>query len=562
MFEDEPAFGVLLAGQISGFGGRVSNADNLALGNGNPLAGVLLEQLAAVLNQPSEVTVVHARILVGFSLGFNQTGTPLQTHWEAPMLRPTHPYYLANKAVQANADLEVRNKFTGEVATRVALADAETIDRAIAAAVEAFPLTRKWAAYRRQAVLHHVVQRVAERKDELAHALCIEAGKPIRDARGEVTRLIDTFRVAAEESVRIGGEVMTLDISPRVEGYEGLWKRFPIGPCSFISPFNFPLNLVAHKVAPAIAVGCPFVLKPASWTPVGALILGEILAETDLPPGAFSILPCSREGADLFTTDERLKLLSFTGSPDVGWALKAKAGKKKVVLELGGNAACIVDEGVDPEFTAERIILGAFYQSGQSCISVQRILAHQRVYQHLVGLLKERCAKLKMGDPLHEDTFLGPMISEHDARRIESWVNEAVEKGAKVICGGKRRGAFYEATLLENVAREAKIRCVEAFGPVATLEPFVDFAEACRSVNESVYGLQAGVFTKDLDHAWYAFHELDVGGVVINDVPSFRVDHMPYGGIKDSGLGREGVRFAMEDMTEIKMLVMNKVGRL
>ncbi|MCO6438455.1 MAG: aldehyde dehydrogenase family protein [Phycisphaerae bacterium] len=478
------------------------------------------------------------------------------------MLNKNYPYYLANKPVQANTDLEVRNKYTNEVATRVAKADAKTIDTAIAAAVEAFPRMRKLPAYHRQAVLNHVVKRVEERKDELARALCIEAGKPIRDARGEVARLADTFRVAAEESVRMGGEVMTLDISARVEGYEGLWKRFPIGPCSFISPFNFPLNLVAHKVAPAIAVGCPFILKPASWTPIGAIILGEILAETDLPPGAFSILPCSREGADLFTTDERLKLLSFTGSPDVGWELKAKAGKKKVVLELGGNAACIVDQDADIDFAAERIILGAFYQSGQSCISVQRILAHESVYPRLAGLLKDRCAKLKMGDPQEEDTFIGPMISEGDAKRMEEWVDEAKKRGAKVICGGKRHGLFYEATLLESVPRDAKISCVEVFGPAATLEPFTSFAEACRVVDDSVYGLQAGVFTKNIDRAWYAYNELDVGGVVINDVPSFRVDNMPYGGIKDSGLGREGVRFAMEDMTEIKMLVMNKVGRL
>jgi len=416
--------------------------------------------------------------------------------------------------------------------------------------------------YKRQAVLYHVVKRVTERHEELAKALCIEAGKPIRDARGEVTRLVDTFRVAAEESVRIGGEYMPLDISARAEGVEAIWRRFPIGPCSFISPFNFPLNLVAHKVAPAIAVGCPFILKPASWTPIGALILGEILAETELPQGAFSILPCSRDGADLFTTDDRLKLLSFTGSPDVGWALKAKAGKKKVVLELGGNAACIVDEGADLEFAADRIIIGAFYQSGQSCISVQRIIAHQSIYEPLKKLLKERVVKLTSGDPLNEDTFLGPLISLNDAKRIEQWVSEAIGGGANLICGGKRNGVFFDATLLENVRPDMKISCTEAFGPVATLQPFVDFKDAVRVVNDSVYGLQAGVFTKNIDHAMYAFNELDVGGVIINDVPSFRVDNMPYGGIKDSGLGREGIRFAIEDMTEIKLLVLSKVGRI
>ena len=478
------------------------------------------------------------------------------------MLRDTYPYYLANRAVFANADLVVTNKYTGEAATRVAVADAGVIDQAIDAAVKAFKHTRTMPSYQRQAVLHHVVQRVTERHEELAKVLCIEAGKPIRDARGEVTRLIDTFRVAAEESVRMYGEYLPLDISPRAEGYESIWRRFPIGVCSFISPFNFPLNLVAHKVAPAIAVGCPFILKPASWTPIGAILLGEILAETDLPHGAFSILPCSREGAELFTTDERIKLLSFTGSPEVGWKLKEKAGKKKVVLELGGNAACIVDRDADLEFAADRIVVGAFYQSGQSCISVQRILAHETVYQHLISLLKHRVLKLKAGDPMAEDTFLGPLISLNDAKRIEQWVQEAVAGGAKVIVGGKRYGAFFDATLLENVERHMKLSCVEAFGPVATLQPFTEFADAVRVANDSVYGLQAGVFTKNIDHAWYAFNELEVGGVIINDVPSFRVDNMPYGGVKDSGLGREGVRFAMEDMTEIRLLVLNKLGRL
>ncbi len=478
------------------------------------------------------------------------------------MLRETYPYYLANKPVEANTDLVVNNKYTNERATRVALADAEAVDQAIGAAVRAFEHTRKMPGYKRQDVLNHVVKRVTERHEELARVLCIEAGKPIRDARAEVTRLIDTFRVAAEESVRMTGEYVPLDISARAEGLEAVVRRFPIGPCSFISPFNFPLNLVAHKVAPAIAVGCPFILKPASWTPIGALILGEILAETDLPDGAFSILPCPRDGADLFTTDDRLKLLSFTGSPEVGWKLKAAAGKKKVVLELGGNAACIVDEGVDVEFAADRIIIGAFYQSGQSCISVQRIIVHETVYEHVKQALVQRVARLKAGNPLEDDTFLGPMISMNDAKRVEEWVVEAVDGGAKLICGGGRKGIFYEATLLENVESHMKISCAEVFGPVATLEPFTGFKDAVRVTNDSIYGLQAGVFTKDINHAMYAFNELEVGGVIINDVPSLRVDSMPYGGIKDSGLGREGIRYAMEDMTEMKVLVLNKLGKL
>src|SRR5687767_11960425 len=294
------------------------------------------------------------------------------------MLNKAYPYYLASEAVFANEDLEVTDKYTGEIATRVALADAKAIDAGIAAAVESQHAMQAFPPYKRQEVLNHCVARFKERFEEIALALCIEAGKPIKDARGEVTRLIDTFRVGAEEAVRIGGEVMNLEISARAKGYRGMWKRVPIGPCSLISPFNFPLNLAAHKIAPAIASGCTWVMKPASRTPIGALIMGEALAETDLPKGAFSILPAHRDGADLFTEDDRLKLLSFTGSPAVGWELKAKAGRKKVVLELGGNAACLVDADQKDrlDHVVERLVFGAFYQSGQSCISVQRILVH------------------------------------------------------------------------------------------------------------------------------------------------------------------------------------------
>ena len=370
-----------------------------------------------------------------------------------------------------------------------------------------------------------------------------------------MARLIDTFRIAAEESVRITGEVLPLDISPRARNYTGMWKRVPIGPCSFISPFNFPLNLAAHKIAPALAAGCPFVLKPASLTPVGALLIGEVLAETGLPPGAFSILPARRDGADLFTTDERLKLLSFTGSPEVGWALKARAGRKKVVLELGGNAAVIVDADWDLDDAVARITFGAFYQSGQSCISVQRILVHESVYGAFRARLVAAASALEMGDPLDEATFLGPMISEKEAERLDTWIRSAVRRGAKLLCGGKRSGAMLEATLLEDVPRDADLCAKEAFGPVAILARFRDFDDALREVNDSAFGLQAGVFTRDFYRAQRAWDELEVGGVVIGDVPSWRVDHMPYGGVKQSGLGREGVRFAIEDMTEIRMLV-------
>ncbi|MEE4250656.1 MAG: aldehyde dehydrogenase family protein, partial [Alcanivoracaceae bacterium] len=391
------------------------------------------------------------------------------------MLKETYPYYLANEAVYDNADLDVTDKFSGAVATRVAMADANAINQAIAAAVAAEAPMAAMPPYQRQAILYHCVKRFTERAEELADALCIEAGKPIKDARGEVTRLIDTFRVAAEESVRIGGEVLNLEIAPRAKGYRGFTKRVPVGACSFISPFNFPLNLAAHKVAPAIAAGCPFVLKPASRTPIGALIIGEILAETDLPKGAFSILPCHRDGADLFTEDDRLKLLSFTGSPAVGWDLKARAGKKKVVLELGGNAACVVDENTNLDDAVARIIFGAFYQSGQSCIGVQRIYGHRSQYAELKQRLVEKTRQLKMGDPKKEDTFIGPMISEGEAKRLDKWVQEAIDAGATLLCGGKRNGAMLEATLLENVPSQCAICTEEAFGPVAVLEPFDDF---------------------------------------------------------------------------------------
>lgn len=473
-------------------------------------------------------------------------------------LRDQYPLYLANEALQPNTNLAVTDKFTGEVATRVALADAAMIDEAIGAAVKAAQPMARMASYERRDVLQHCVDRFIERKDELAYALCIEAGKPINDSRGEVGRLIDTFRIAAEESVRMTGEVQPLDISPRARGYQGIWKRVPIGPCSFISPFNFPLNLAAHKIAPAIAVGCPFVMKPASRTPLGAIIMGEVLAETNLPKGAFSILPATRDGADLFTVDDRLKLLSFTGSPDVGWDLKAKSGKKKVVLELGGNAAVIIDADADLDDAVDRTVFGAFYQSGQSCIGVQRILVHDAVYDAFKAKLVAKTSTLIAGSPHDEKTFVGPMIDVKEAARLENWIEEALGKGAALLCGGKREGAMLEATLLENVDPSTKLNREEAFGPVAFLIRFRTWEEALHICNDSKFGLQAGIFTRDIFKILDAWDDLDVGGVVVNDVPSYRVDNMPYGGVKDSGIGREGVRFAMEDMTEIRNLVIRR----
>src|SRR5258705_1223538 len=383
------------------------------------------------------------------------------------MLQPSYPFWLANRPRPPTGTLERTEKYSGAVATRVALADAAAIEAAIAAAAAAVQPMHRLAAYERAAVLAHCARRFRERADRLAVALAIEAGKPIRDSRGEVSRLVDTFRIASEEATRIGGRVVPMEVTPRAKGYSGMWKRVPVGACSFISPFNFPLNLAAHKVAPAIAAGCPFVLKPASATPVGALLIGEVLAETELPPGAFSILPCPRSEADALVTDERFKLLSFTGSPEVGWDLKARAGKKKVVLELGGNAGVIVDADADVEDAAARILVGAFYQSGQSCIKAQRILIHASIYDRLRDRLVAGARALKSGDPRDEDTFLGPLITVADAERLEGWIRSAVARGARVLCGGRRQGAMLAATLLQNVPRDEPLVRRRALRPGA-----------------------------------------------------------------------------------------------
>lgn len=473
-------------------------------------------------------------------------------------LQKIYPLYLNNQAYQPNSDLVVTDKFTGEEAYRTALATPAIIEQAISGAVAAAEPMAEMANFERQAVLEHCVKRFRERFDELAWSLCIEAGKPIVDAEGEVTRLIDTFKIAGEEAVRNYGEIQPLDISPRAKGLYGMWRRVPVGPCSFISPFNFPLNLAAHKIAPAIAIGCPFVMKPASLTPLGAIIMGEVLAETGLPEGSFSILPATREGADLFTTDERLKLISFTGSPGVGWDLKARSGKKKVVLELGGNAAVIVDRDADLPHALDRIIFGGYYQSGQSCIHVQRVIIHEDIYDEFRDLLTTRVGELVHGDPKDRSTFIGPMISGREAGRLKGWVDEAIALGAKLLAGGGCNGSMMEATLIEDCPRGASLYQEEAFGPAVIICKFANWADALHEVNDSKFGLQAGIFTRDIHKVFKAWDKLDVGGVVVNDVPSYRVDNMPYGGVKDSGLGREGIRFAMEDMSEIRNLVIRR----
>lgn len=468
------------------------------------------------------------------------------------------PYYLAGQATDAADTIEVTDKFTGDVAYRVARADAAAVERAIACAYAARAEVAACPPDARRDVLEHCVTRFQQRHAELTELLCTEAGKPIKDARGEVDRLIDTFRIAAGEATRIGGEVLEMQVSPRARGFRGMTRRVPIGVCSLITPFNFPLNLVAHKVAPAIASGCPFLLKPSGSTPLGALVIGEILAETDLPRGAFSVLPCSVDDSAALVEDPRIAFLSFTGGP-VGWELRARAGRKKVALELGGNAACIVDEdpGVAFDYLVARLVHGGYYQSGQSCISVQRIIVHQTIAERLEAALVTAVGKLRVGDPHVETTDIGPLIDDDAATRLQEWITEAREGGGRVLVDGARHGTMLAPSLLADVPRTCKLYREEAFGPVMVIERVANFDHAIERANDSRYGLQAGVFTARLDHAMRAWDRLEVGGVVIGDVPSVRVDNMPYGGVKDSGVGREGVRSTIAEMTEVRLLVIH-----
>jgi acyl-CoA reductase-like NAD-dependent aldehyde dehydrogenase len=474
------------------------------------------------------------------------------------MLKPNYPFFLANKPQLPNTDLVVLDKANGEPASETAQASTEDLQTAIQAAVNASSAMRTLPMHTRQAVLRHVAKRIAERADELAHVLVIEAGKPIAAAQAEVKRAQVTFQVAADECSRNEGTVMDLGNSVETAGYMGMTRKVGVGPVALITPFNFPLNLVAHKVAPAIAAGCPLVLKPSSRTPISALILGEILAETELPEGAFSILPMDAEDAEAMVTDERIKLLSFTGSDKVGWELKAKAGKKKVMLELGGNAAVIVDKDVDLDEAVAKIVDGAFGYAGQSCVSVQRIYVHQQAYSAFRDKLVGAARRLELGDPADPENFLGPVIDEAAAARLEDWIQDAVIRGATILCGGDREGTYLEPTILENVRKKALMHREEAFGPVACIVPFKDYSEALPDVNDGRFGLQIGVFTNDLSAAMEAWETLDVGAVIVGDVPTWRAEAMPYGGVRDSGVGREGLRCAIEGMSETRLLVIKR----
>jgi acyl-CoA reductase-like NAD-dependent aldehyde dehydrogenase len=453
--------------------------------------------------------------------------------------------------------LDVKSPYDGQTVGRVHLAGPALIEEALASVSEAFDTMRRLPAWRRSEILLKAAEGIMKREEELARTITLESGKPIRDARGEVRRAAMTFQLAAEEARRLGGEVVPLDISPGSDGRFAIVRRFPVGPVLGITPFNFPLNLVAHKVAPAIASGNPIIIKPAPRTPLSALLLGEIVMDAGLPAGGLNVVPCANEHASLLWEDQRIRKLSFTGSAAIGWMLKAKAGTRKVTLELGGNAGVIIHGDADLEFAAKRCALGAFSYAGQVCISVQRIYVERAVYDRFTDLYLEECRKIQMGDPMDQMTALGPMIEEAAAVRTEEWVREAVSEGARVLLGGKRKGSFMEPTVLTNTRPSMKVCGEEAFAPVVSLEAYDAFDGAIKAVNSGLYGLQAGVFTKDMSRVFKAYEELEVGGVVVNDVPTYRVDNMPYGGVKMSGFGREGVRYAIEEMTELKLLAIN-----
>jgi aldehyde dehydrogenase (NAD+) len=454
---------------------------------------------------------------------------------------------------------EVTSPFDGSVVATVGVPGDADVEDAVAAAAETFQESRVLPVHARAEALMHVSRRLEERGGEVAETIARESGKPLKWARVEAGRAVATFRWAAEETRRGAGEAVRLDTEPGTGSRLGIIRRFPLGPVLGISPFNFPVNLVAHKVAPALGVGAPIVLKPATATPLGALLLGELVGETDLPGGILSVLPVSGSRAEQMVKDDRFAKVSFTGSGEVGWRLKAIAPKKHVTLELGGNAGVIVHADADLDHAAARIAFGGYYQAGQSCISVQRILVQSEVHDAFVQRFVKQVEGLKTGDPMDASTDVGPVIDSGALERIATWVDEAVAGGAEVLTGGTRRDPFYEPTVLSNVRSEMKVCREEVFGPVTTVQRYETFEEALALVNDSRYGLQAGVFTSSIDRAMLAHRELVVGGVIVNDVSAYRADQMPYGGAKESGQGREGLRYAMEEMSEPRIMVLSHI---
>jgi glyceraldehyde-3-phosphate dehydrogenase (NADP+) len=477
------------------------------------------------------------------------------------MSASARPAYVAGRWEQTADVVPIRSPFDGSVVNEVCLCGPAELERAIAGATAAFAQTRRLATYERAAICRDVAARIGTRKEELALSMVLEGGKPLADARGEIDRAVHCFEEAASVAEHLGGEMMPLDLRAHSARRFGITRRVPVGPISAISPFNFPINLAVHKLAPALGAGCPIVLKPAPQTPTACLQLAEIIDQTAWPKGALSVVPATPQHADVLVTDDRMKLLSFTGSPQVGWALKARAGKKKVVLELGSNSAVIVDRGADLDLAIPRIVYGSYSYAGQKCISVQRIYVHAEIREEFMRRFLSASREVRSGDPRDPAVINGPLIDDGAARRVESWIAEAVAAGARVLLGGPRQGNVLPPTVLENVPRTCKISAHEAFAPVVTVEPFDDMKSVLAAVDDSAFGLQAGIFTSDLHAALAAWEELEVGAVVVNDVPTWRIDPMPYGGVKDSGLGREGIRASMEEMTEVRMLVVNQRPR-
>ncbi|HYA13912.1 MAG TPA: aldehyde dehydrogenase family protein [Syntrophales bacterium] len=463
--------------------------------------------------------------------------------------------YIGGSFQKTDKILKVTNPCSSEVFAETYLGGEAELETSILKAQSVENALKVMGSYQRFEILRHIANAISQKKDYLSKVLAKEAGKPLMYAGGEIDRSSQTFLVAAEEAKRLPREYIGLDWTPAGKDKEGIVKYFPIGLVAGISPFNFPMNLAAHKIAPAIAAGCPIILKPASATPLSTLELAKIIDETSLPKGALSIIPMDRTIGMKLVTDERFKLLTFTGSPDVGWEMKKEAGKKKVILELGGNAGVIVTGSADIDFAVKRCIFGGFAYSGQICIHAQRIFVERKIFDEFLEKFIISACSLKCGDALHPETQFCVMIDESNAKRVEDWVREAVENGAKLLCGGKRQGAFFEPTVLTNTKKTMKVNYLEVFGPVVTIEAYKTFQDAVHMVNDTNFGLQAGVFTRNMNEINYAFENLEVGGVIINDVPTFRVDHMPYGGIKDSGLGREGLKYAILDMMEPKILV-------
>ncbi len=465
--------------------------------------------------------------------------------------------YVGGKFRKTNTPLPVTNPYNKEVFAQTWLAGPQEVEDAVLAGLAAEEEMASLPVYQRYEILHGVSEALKSGRERLATVLAQESGKPMRYALGELDRGAQTFQVAAEESKRLPGEYVSIDWTPAGKGKEGWVKYFPVGLMAGIAPFNFPLNLALHKIAPAIAAGNPIILKPARSTPLSVLELAKILDKTSLPKGAVSILPTDREAGNQLVTDPRIKMLSFTGSPAVGWKMKQQAGKKKVLLELGGNAGVIVSDTADIDLAVKRCVIGGYAYSGQICIHVQRIYVHERIFDDFATRFTENVKNLRFGDPLDPETEISVMIDEENAQRVQEWVDESVEEGARILLGGEKKETYFEPTVLTKTAESMKVCALEVFGPVVTLEKFHDFDEAVGFINDSRYGLQAGVFTNRMDEVNKAFNHLKVGGVIVNDVPTFRVDHMPYGGVKDSGLGREGLKYSIREMMEPRLLVKN-----